>query len=224
MPASFAVSPMVPPRSVTRRSAGRPSRDDADVLRALYLEIALETFLARGYEGTSIEEIARAAKAGKMTFYRQFGSKAELFHRVAQHAIAKVRERLHSPQALRGTPDVVLPRLVERLHVALTDPGYLAILRLVIAERGRFPELGESLLVNDRSLLQPVADYLKKASAAGELVVPDAYAGAMQLAALAAGGSRFLLKEPRTDPKSRRQWVAAVAYFAMAAWKPVKRK
>ena len=219
-PASFAASR----RSVTRRSAGRPSRDDADVLRALYLEIALETFLARGYEGTSIEEIARVAKAGKMTFYRQFGSKSELFHRVAQHAIAKVRERLHSPQALRGTPDHVLPELIERLHIALTDPGYLAILRLVIAERGRFPELGESLLATDRTLLQPVVEYLEKAAAAGELAVPDAYAGAMQLAALAAGGSRFLLKEPRTDAKSRRQWVKAVAHFVMAAWKPVKRK
>jgi TetR/AcrR family transcriptional repressor of mexJK operon len=219
-PASLAVSP----RSVTRRSAGRPTRDDADVLRALYLEIALETFLARGYEGTSIEEIARVAKAGKVTFYRQFGSKSELFHRVAQHAIAKARERLHSPQALRGRPDHVLPELIERLHIALTDPAYLAILRLVIAERGRFPELGESLLANDRTLLQPVVEYLEKAAAAGELAVPDAYAGAMQLAALAAGGSRFLLKEPRTDAKSRRQWVKAVAHFVMAAWKPVKRK
>lgn len=211
-------------RPVRRRPAGRPNRDDASVLRALFLEIALETFLVRGYEGTSIEEIARVAKAGKMTFYRQFGNKSELFNLVARHEIAKVRERLQSPQALTGAPDEVLPELIERLHVALTDPGYLAILRLVIAERARFPELGEALLGNDRMMLEPIVSYLERACAAGELSIPDAYAGAMQLAALAAGGSRFLLKSPRTDSNSRRQWVAAVQHFVMSAWKPVKRK
>ena len=209
---------------VRRRAPGRPSRDDASVLRDLYLETALTTFLARGYEGTSIEEIARAAKAGKMTLYRQFGSKSELFHLVARHAIAKVRERLRSPRALIGAPGEVLPELIARLHVALTDPGYIAILRLVIAERDRFPELGDALLSNDRMLLEPIVRYLEKATAAGELAVPDAYAGAMQLAALAAGGSRFLLKNPRTDRKSRGQWVAAVQHFVMSAWKPVANK
>ncbi len=211
-------------KPVRRRSPGRPNQQDTVALRELYLEAALRTFLARGYEGASIEEIARVAKAGKVTFYRQFGSKPELFRLVAQHAIAKVRERLQSSRAPEGAPDEVLPELIERLFTALTDPEYIAVLRLVIAENARFPELGQALLSNDRFLLEPIVNYLESATAAGKLSVPDPYAGAMQLAALAAGGSRFLVKKPRMDSKSRKHWVTAVLHFVLAAWKPVSRK
>jgi AcrR family transcriptional regulator len=207
-------------RAVRRRAPGRPAYGATEGLRELYLQSALDVFIARGYAGASIEEIARAAKAGKLTFYRRFGTKAELFRLVSNYAIAKVRERLRTPVGAKGAPKRVLRDMIARLYVALTDPEYLALLRLVVAESERFPELSRALLSNDRFLLEPVLDYLTRAATDGRLTIADPYAGAMQLAALASGGSRFLLKKPRTGRRSREHWIAAVLQFVLNAWRP----
>lgn len=207
-------------RPVRRRRPGRPCDADSEALRELYLQAALDTFLARGYAGASVEEIARVAKAGKTTFYRQFGNKAELFRLAAHYAIGKVRSRLQHPLVAGSAPEQVVPEIVSRLHIGLTDPEYLAVLRLVIAESERFPELSEALLRDDHYMLEPVVDYLSRATAEGLLAVPDPYAATMQLAALAIGGTRSLIKKPRTDAASRAHWVAAVSQFALAAWRP----
>lgn len=213
-------NPATATKQVKRRSPGRPAGNEAEVLHEICLQAALDTFLARGYEGASLEQIARVAKAGKMTLYRQFGNKAELFRLVAHRAITKVRERLQASLATDGTPEQVLPEIIERLHAGLTDPDYLAILRLVITETERFPELGEAMLADDRYLFEPVTEYLSKAVATGELAIPDPYAATMQLAALASGGGRFLIKKPKTDPQSRELWVAALLKLVLDAWQP----
>lgn len=217
---AFLTADSAPETLVQRRAPGRPTKDQATNLRELYLQTALDTFLARGYASTSIEEIARAAKAGKMTFYRQFGSKAELFQLVVHHAISKVRERLQISLATDCDPEQVLPEIIARLHTGLTDPQYLSVLRLVIAETEHFPELGEAMLSDDFYLFEPVVSYLSWAAAEGKLMITDPYAAAMQLAALASGGGRFLIKKPRTDKTSRDKWVAAVLKFALDAWQP----
>jgi AcrR family transcriptional regulator len=65
---SDAVTTAVP------RSAGRPVTIDPDAVAA----IALRLFAGRGYEQTSMEDIARAAGIGRKSLYRYFSSKAEL--------------------------------------------------------------------------------------------------------------------------------------------------
>jgi hypothetical protein len=65
-----------------------------------------------------------------------------------------------------------------------------------------------------------VQNYLARMAAEGRLAIPDPYAATMQLAGLAAGGSRFLLKHPRPDPQSREYWVTSILNFVLAAWEP----
>jgi AcrR family transcriptional regulator len=56
------------------RSTGRPVTIDPDAVAA----IALRLFAERGYEQTSMEDIAREAGIGRKSLYRYFSSKAEL--------------------------------------------------------------------------------------------------------------------------------------------------
>jgi AcrR family transcriptional regulator len=56
------------------RSTGRPVTIDPDAVAA----IALRLFAERGYEQTSMEDIAREAGIGRKSLYRYFTNKAEL--------------------------------------------------------------------------------------------------------------------------------------------------
>jgi AcrR family transcriptional regulator len=56
------------------RPTGRPATIDPDAVAA----IALRLFAERGYEQTSMEDIAREAGVGRKSLYRYFSSKAEL--------------------------------------------------------------------------------------------------------------------------------------------------
>jgi AcrR family transcriptional regulator len=56
------------------RATGRPATIDPDVVA----RVALRLFAERGYEQTSMEDIAGAAGIGRKSLYRYFASKAEL--------------------------------------------------------------------------------------------------------------------------------------------------
>jgi AcrR family transcriptional regulator len=58
----------------TARPAGRPVSIDPEAVAAL----ALEMFAERGYEQTSMEDIAREAGVGRKSLYRHFANKADL--------------------------------------------------------------------------------------------------------------------------------------------------
>lgn len=56
------------------RSTGRPATIDPDAVAA----VALRLFAEKGYERTSMEDIAREAGIGRKSLYRYFPSKADL--------------------------------------------------------------------------------------------------------------------------------------------------
>jgi AcrR family transcriptional regulator len=61
-------------KTAVARSTGRPVTIDPDAIAA----IALRLFAERGYEQTSMEDIAREAGIGRKSLYRYFSSKADL--------------------------------------------------------------------------------------------------------------------------------------------------
>jgi len=215
-------APSVEPRlrSVRRRGPGRPPGQSAGELRDLYLQAALETFLAKGYAGSSLEAIARTARASKMTLYRLYGGKQELFRRVVDLAIARARSSLQIELDRFRSPRAALRGLITQLHDAFTDPTWLSVQRLVIAESLRFPALAHELLSHERDLMAPVEEFLRDANARGALVIADARAAAYQLAALASGGVRFMIHEPLRSETRKRSWVDAICSFAWNSWRP----
>lgn len=122
--------------------------------RDLILRSALATFLARGFEGTRMADVAAGAGLAKGTLYLHFADKEALFEFVLQQLIseplARIRAEL-SPQG-EGTR-AKLERLFLPLLRDLESSGRATVLRLIIAEGSRFPALAA---IHRRLVIEPM--------------------------------------------------------------------
>jgi TetR/AcrR family transcriptional regulator, mexJK operon transcriptional repressor len=119
------------PRSVRKRRA--------------ILEAATTLFLANGYRGTSMDEIAAVAGVSKQTVYKHFADKERLFVEIVTTTVDEISDAVHEEVlALRDSGDIEadLRDLARRQLRSVMQPRLLALRRLVIAEASRFPELG----------------------------------------------------------------------------------
>jgi AcrR family transcriptional regulator len=134
-------------RSRGRRPSriGRPPRKLAGEVDTRILDAAKRAFLERGLAGASIDEIANLACAGKPTIYARFPNKEALYSAVVMRNVASVVGRFadHIPagttieERLTDTGATFLDRAL----VADT----VGLMRAVISEARRFPELANSV-------------------------------------------------------------------------------
>ena len=106
-------------------------------------------FLRDGFAGASTDAIAAEARVSKRTLYAYYPGKEELFADVLRRltienpqtqVLASVEEMEHEDLAeLRGA----LIGLATKVVSTMMDPDYLALLRTIIADTHRFPQLGE---------------------------------------------------------------------------------
>lgn len=81
----------------------------SDARRALILDAAMDVFGARGYVGTTTDQVAKAAGVSQPYVVRMFGSKQQLFVDVLGIALAQLMEAFES--ALPGDADGLAHRL-----------------------------------------------------------------------------------------------------------------
>lgn len=204
-----------------RRSRGRPSVVQAAQLRESFLEAATQSFLDKGYAATSIEAIAREAGVAKITIYRQFENKQALFSEVIHRSLDQARTGMH--EALKGdktNTEERLLELIEGMYMGASEPRTLGLLRLVIAEATRFPELSKMIFTENSRVLDPLVSYLTEAHRAGALHVPSPERTAVQLSTLAFGGVRFFISKPLAGPNERREWAKGVLDLVLHGLQP----
>jgi len=213
--------PSVSPENGKRRARGRPSPQQAAALREAFLSAALDSFLENGYAGTSIEAIAREAGVAKITIYRQFDNKEALFREVAHRAVIDARASMQAVVVERSNDErQTLLDLVERMYLSATEPKTLALLRLMIAEATRFPELAKSAYIENSYVLAPVVAYLDEANRDGRLRVPSPELAALQLSTLAFGGVRFFLWRALAPGEELRAWAEGIVDLVLRGWAP----
>ncbi len=117
---------------------GRPrsARADRAILRA-----AVEVFVERGIDETSIEEIAERAKVARTTLYRRWSSKEEL---IAQ-AIANMRGNPEQSAISARVPLKRLPSvLADALAEMFTNPEFQKAAARLIGSVPTYPKLMET--------------------------------------------------------------------------------
>jgi AcrR family transcriptional regulator len=135
-----------------RRKAERPSE---------ILEAAFEEFVLHGYAATRLEDVAARAGVTKGTIYVYFASKAQVFEAVARQRGKELLERstFFIADEAEPTPESIRADLGFLFRTCLADPGSLEMLRLLISEATRFPELVDE---HFQSFIAPLIDRLKE--------------------------------------------------------------
>ena len=159
---------------VQKRDAGRPGELSPDKRRRI-LDGARTLFRELGYERTSVDAIATRAGVSKATIYNHFRDKKALFLASFGAETQQLREKFH---ALLETPgddiEADLRRIGEQFLRLSLSPSNIDRFRAVVADVGRFPELGQALwecgaLVGRKRF----ALYFERAAARGLLEVHD---------------------------------------------------
>jgi AcrR family transcriptional regulator len=159
--------------SVGKADPPRRARSDADrqAKERAILEAALEVFAESGFAQARLDDVAARAGVAKGTIYLYFPSKQALFEALIRTGIAAPIEALSVQVAALDLPfEAVVRALFERMSQQILATRRKEILRLVIAESGRFPELAEfyyrEVVARGMALLRSVAE---RAVARGEL-------------------------------------------------------
>jgi AcrR family transcriptional regulator len=124
---------------VQHRARGRSERK-----RRAILDAARECFLAGGYAGTRMDDVAALADVSKQTVYAHFSDKATLFDALIRSDIAESDGAQHPLVAVMADSEDVPGDLsvFARAHVAdVMQPHLLRLRRMLMSEAERFPEL-----------------------------------------------------------------------------------
>jgi AcrR family transcriptional regulator len=144
---------------------GMPAKRDTYTPETL-LTVAVQVFIERGYDGTSMEHLSRAAGISKSSIYHHVRGKEELLRRAISRALDGLFGILQEPQAVRG-------RAVDRLeHVARRTTevlmAELPYVTLLLRVRGN-TDTERWAMARRREFDQQVAALLKEAAADGDL-------------------------------------------------------
>ena len=163
-----------------RRKLSAYHREVAEANRSAILDAAVDLFLDLGYDRTPLARVAEMAGVSKATLFKQFPTKAELFEATvltAGNAPATTTLNLPADDFQAGLS--VLGRAYATL---LTQPHMVALMRTVIAESPRFPELRERTFdFGTLPVLTQLDHYLRAAHTAGTATIEDPEIASAQL-------------------------------------------
>ncbi|GES31623.1 TetR/AcrR family transcriptional regulator [Streptomyces angustmyceticus] len=130
------------------------------------LAVAVEVFIERGYDGTSMEHLSKAAGISKSSIYHHVRSKDELLHRAISRALDGLFAVLEEPGALEGRAIERLEHVTRRVAEVLMDE--LPYVTLLLRVRGN-TDTERWAMERRREFDHKVSDLLKQAAADGDL-------------------------------------------------------
>ncbi|RXH57056.1 TetR/AcrR family transcriptional regulator [Granulicella sibirica] len=165
--------------------AQSPERSIFDSLAALdvmskrdtILAAATRVFIQHGYEGTSMELVAKTACAARRTLYNQFPEgKAQLFSAVVERMWkAFPVMSIATDEAMLADPEKGLRTIGYAIGNFWKTPLSVSFLRMIIGEASRFPELMRSFFDAGKTpAVGAIRNYIAELGKRGTLDIDDA--------------------------------------------------
>ncbi len=127
----------------------RPKRNPAPFKRnnerpRQILDAAIKLFCELGFEGTRLEDIADRANVSKATIYLYFESKEDLFFAlIRENMVPNVNQVIAQMETFQGSASDFLRLKARSLGHAFAHTSDGAILKLIVSEARRFPEIAD---------------------------------------------------------------------------------
>ncbi|WP_300032782.1 TetR/AcrR family transcriptional regulator [uncultured Roseobacter sp.] len=135
---------------------------------------ARDVFMADGFEGASVDEIARVANVSKATLYSYFPDKRLLFMEVARSECQRQSRDALDNIDMDAEPRDVLTQTGRHFLTFISSEFGQQIFRICVAESDRFPELGQRFYDSGPAVFRAeMAAYFERAQGRGELVIDD---------------------------------------------------
>lgn len=144
------------------KQSSAAGRGRSDAKRKAILRGARDAFLKEGFGRTSMDEVAARARVSKMTVYRHFGSKEDLFAGVITDLCNQIVD--HNLRAIfEQEPQEALRQYARRMIEIVFDPDTIELHRIVIAESNRFPSLGKYFYFSGpQACIDPLVQYFER--------------------------------------------------------------
>lgn len=138
------------PAKIAKSRGGRPTRSAALQRDLRLLDVATELFLERGFDATSIDAVAEAARVSKPTVYGQYQDKRGLFEAVLKREIGRWIAPLATAAEVQtsGNGNASIEKQLVDLGRQMigfsASDGARAVVRVLAAQATNFPELAEN--------------------------------------------------------------------------------
>jgi TetR/AcrR family transcriptional repressor of mexJK operon len=160
--------------------AGEDTGRSAQKRKAI-LDAATDVFLASGYLGTNMDEIAALSGVSKQTVYKHFSSKEALFIEIVTSMSNQAGDRVRSePMVFEGGDlTAFLEDYALRQLTVVVTPRLMQLRRLVIGEVSRFPDLARALYeAGPKRAMTSLAELFGQLGKRGLLKVDDPWTAA----------------------------------------------
>jgi AcrR family transcriptional regulator len=140
-----------------------------DDRRGQIMDAALRVFAQQGYAGASNRDLAREAGITPGLIYHYFPSKEALFKAILEER-SPVRLVRSLPVEMLALPiEAMLRTFVRQLLEFVEDSGFVQLLRVVLGEMGRHPDLSPFTAPAVQEATRFLEGYLAAKMEAGEL-------------------------------------------------------
>ena len=138
------------------------------------LEGARQVFLRDGFEGASVDAIAREAGVSKATLYNYFADKRVLFLNVGKAECVRQGDMSMCGMDPDASAAEVLAQAGTAMQEFITSEFGQRIFRICVAESERFPELAREFYETGPLVARNrLIDYLRLAVERGELTIEE---------------------------------------------------
>jgi TetR/AcrR family transcriptional repressor of mexJK operon len=188
--------------AVERPGVGRPTRAQQEQRHEELLDVALDIFLERGFEQTTMEEIAIQVGMSKRTVYARYDDKASLFKAAVRRAIERYTVPREAVEAI-ATDDLeeTLAAIARQRIANVATPVATKLQRILSAQSYRFPELfNDAFEEGAGPTVSFLSDLFVRYNAQGEINVTEPQRAATAFLSLAVGGpARIIVSGNKLD-------------------------
>ncbi len=137
------------------------------------LDLAMETFWAKGYEATSMVDLMKATGLHKGSLYQAFGSKHELFIVVLRRYLSSMRREKNETLSRAASPlegiRLVAHNMLDRVDGHAAWPKGCMVVNTIVELAPHDPEV-EQILNEDARLMQnSLIDAVTQGQVAGQI-------------------------------------------------------